>query len=114
MLRSKARWHEDGEKSTKYFYSLEKRNQVRKQIGKLQLADGKTITDSKSILQESRDFDQRLYNSSSTKSDSIQDEIFLENVPKLSKEEKMSCEGLLRGCLCNFRPLDPGQVYDFL
>ena len=20
----------------------------------------------------------------------------------------------LRGCLCNFRPLDPGQVYDFL
>ena len=40
MLRSKARWHKDGEKSTKYFYSLEKRNQVRKQIGKLQLADG--------------------------------------------------------------------------
>ena len=61
----------------------------------MQLADGKTITDSKSILQESRDFYQRLYNSSSTKSNSIQDEIFLENVPKLSEEEKKSCEELL-------------------
>ena len=37
MLRSKARWHEKGEKSTKYFYNLEKRNNVRKQIRKLQL-----------------------------------------------------------------------------
>ena len=61
----------------------------------MQLADGKTITDSKSILQESRDFYQRLYNSCSTKSNSIQDEIFLENVPKLSEEEKKSREGLL-------------------
>ena len=61
----------------------------------MQLADGKTITDSKIILQESRDFYQLLYNSSSTKSNSIQDEIFLENVPKLSEEEKKSCEGLL-------------------
>ena len=26
ILRSKVRWHEDGERNTKYFYSLEKRN----------------------------------------------------------------------------------------
>ena len=32
---------------------------------------------------------------SSIKSDSIQEKIFLENVPKLTEEEKMSCEGLL-------------------
>ena len=42
MLRSKTRWHLES--------SLEKRNQFPKQIGKLQLADGKTITGSKSIL----------------------------------------------------------------
>ena len=29
ILRSKARWYEEGEKSTKYFLSLEKSNKVR-------------------------------------------------------------------------------------
>ena len=32
IVRSRARWHEHGEKSTKYFLSLEKRNHVRKHI----------------------------------------------------------------------------------
>ena len=32
ILRSKTRWHEEGEKSTKYFMSLEKRNQSSKCI----------------------------------------------------------------------------------
>ena len=34
LLRSKARWVAEGEKITKYFYSLEKRNFISKQMGK--------------------------------------------------------------------------------
>ena len=30
IIRARARWHEHGEKSTKYFLNLEKRNHVKK------------------------------------------------------------------------------------
>ena len=36
IIRARARWHEHGEKSTKYFFNLEKRNHVKKHIRKLQ------------------------------------------------------------------------------
>ena len=39
VIRSKAMWHEHGEKSTKYFYSLEKRNYTKKHMRKLRLDD---------------------------------------------------------------------------
>ena len=38
IIRSRARWHEHGEKSSKYFLSLEKRNHIRKHIRKLCLS----------------------------------------------------------------------------
>ena len=34
IIRARARWHEHGEKSTKYFSNLEKRNHVKKNIRK--------------------------------------------------------------------------------
>ena len=41
---------ENGEKPTKYFYNLEKRNYNRKTIFELELEDGEVITDGKEIL----------------------------------------------------------------
>ena len=38
IIRSRARWHEHGEKNSKYFLNLEKRNHVRKHIRKLRLS----------------------------------------------------------------------------
>ena len=35
IVRARARWHEYGEKSNKYFLNLEKRNHIRKHIRKL-------------------------------------------------------------------------------
>ena len=32
ILRSKVRWYEDGERNTRYFYNLEKRNYEKKTI----------------------------------------------------------------------------------
>ena len=37
-VRTRARWHEYGEKSSKYFLNLEKRNNIKKHIRKLTLA----------------------------------------------------------------------------
>ena len=34
IIRARARWHEHGERSTKYFLNLEKRNHVKKHIRK--------------------------------------------------------------------------------
>ena len=35
IIRSRARWHEHGEKNSKYFLNLEKRNNIKKHIKKL-------------------------------------------------------------------------------
>ena len=40
ILRSKARWYENGERNSKYFLNLEKRNYLRKKITKLKLSNG--------------------------------------------------------------------------
>ena len=39
ILRSRARWHEQGEHNTKYFLNLEKRNHCRKNVTKLKIND---------------------------------------------------------------------------
>lgn len=44
ILRSRARWHEQGERNSKYFYGLEKRNYSRKVVTKLKLSDSSYTT----------------------------------------------------------------------
>ena len=61
MIRSKARWIELGEKNTKYFCALEKRNYKTKHITKLLKSDGTEVSDPKLILQEEKLFYQKLY-----------------------------------------------------
>ena len=61
MVRSRARWVENGEKPTKYFCGLEKRNFVNKTIDKIELGDGTIITDQKLILKEVEKFYTKLY-----------------------------------------------------
>ena len=39
ILRSKVRWHEEGERNTKYFYSLEKRHHDIKTVSKLKVGE---------------------------------------------------------------------------
>jgi len=53
IVRAKARWHEHGERSTKYFLNLEKRNHVKKHIRKLVIS-GAISTDPYQILSEQK------------------------------------------------------------
>lgn len=55
VIRARARWHEHGERSSKYFLNLEKRNHVKKHIRRLKIS-GSTKTDPFNILSEQKRF----------------------------------------------------------
>ena len=60
MIRSKARWCEQGERNSKYFYRLERRNHGTKYITELKLSDKTTTTKPKEILNEEYRFYKEL------------------------------------------------------
>ena len=55
IVCARARWHEHGERSTKYFLNLERRNHVKKHIRKLVIS-GAITTDPYQILSEQKKF----------------------------------------------------------
>ena len=61
MFRSKAKWYEQGEKNTKYFFSLEKAKYNAKTCYKILNQEGKEITKPAEILSLQRDFYSELY-----------------------------------------------------
>ena len=92
IVRARARWYEHGERSTKYFLNLEKRNHVKKHIKKLVIS-GAITTDPYQILSEQKNWYYNLYKTTAVDTNSIKP--FLNNlsVPQLSEEQKLSCEG---------------------
>ena len=103
ILRSKIRWAEAGEKNTKYFLNLEKKNAIDKHICQLLTTDGETITDPKTILLEQRRFFEKLYSEPdsihSTSNDYLND-TFVNTLPQLSEDESKTCEGLVTESEC--------------
>ena len=45
IIRSRIQWHEEGERSTKFFLGLEKANAIKKTMRKLYLPNGNMTTD---------------------------------------------------------------------
>ena len=79
--RSRARWHEHGEKNSKYFLNLENRNHIRKHVIR---------SDPFEILQAEKEFYESLYKS---RRDGMQrNEAYFNYeelpIPKLSEECK--------------------------
>ena len=97
ILRSKARWHEHGERNTRYFFNLEKRNHTRKTVTKLEIGDNKYVNDQFAILEEEKRFYESLYKSQNIDNDTFLESPFLkpQNITPLTQEEMESCEGLL-------------------
>ena len=60
-FRSRARFACEGEKSSKYFFNLEKRNYFSKNIRCLHTEDGRVISEQNRILREQRNFYKTLY-----------------------------------------------------
>ena len=59
IVRSRVRWHEHGEKNSKYFFNLEKRNHIKKHIQKLRLS-GVITTDPFEVLDAVKTFYENL------------------------------------------------------
>ena len=113
ILRSRTRWHNEGEKNTKYFLNLEKRHYRQGTISRLKKSENDFATTDKEILQECESFFKDLY-SSKLKTDSILPEtdfFFSENDTVLSNEERDSIEGYLTEleCLNALKDMEPDK-----
>lgn len=97
LIRTRARWIEEGEKPTKYFANLEKRNFVNKNITKLTTDDNRHITDQSELLKCAFEFYKSLYEN---KDDPIgvlnlDDLIHSSDVAKIRKSD----HSILEGCI---------------
>ncbi|KAK3084078.1 hypothetical protein FSP39_007782 [Pinctada imbricata] len=95
MVRTRARWIEEGEKPSKYFCSMERRNYVNKTLTKLLDDNDRVITHQTEILDTIKSFYKDLYSSR----DEILNDIDLNstfsdsNIPKLNENQKLTLEG---------------------
>ena len=102
IFRSKVRWTQEGEKPTKYFFNIEKKNFNKKVISELKTgSDGNIIIDEAEIMKEIHSFYAQLYKSemeSDVNQDNLKDfedftnELF---IPRLSNPERDAIEGKL-------------------
>ena len=94
LIRSRARWVEHGEKPSKYFCTLEKRNFVSKRMISLINKNDDELFDFDLINQEVYNFYRDLYKS---KEDSIENvdlnEILKPDTPKLTDDQALNLEG---------------------
>ena len=96
QIRSRIKWIESGEKSTKYFLNLEKSRQTKKSIINLYDSNGNLLTNQDEILNRGKEFYGNLYKSVEPDLNHITEYIqTLEIEEKLSEEDKNHCEGLL-------------------
>ena len=88
MLRSKAKFVEEGEKNSKYFLNLEKRNYSEKYMKSVITSQGSNITDASEIINEQAKYYENLYTSS--KKNRSQCDGFFNGyeIPQLSNEQK--------------------------
>ncbi len=63
MFRCRAKWHEEGEKTSKYFFNLEKSRFNKRVMKSTYLPDGTLTSDPNKILKELSDFFRRLFSS---------------------------------------------------
>ena len=78
IVRSRARWHEHGEKKSKYFLNLEKRDHIKKHIRKLYIS-GTISMDPFQIMDPQKSFCSKLYRRQQTNQNSAEAKRYLDN-----------------------------------
>ena len=95
FIRSRAKFVEEDEKCTKFFFQQEKRNSKVKHIKCLNI-DNKTITDPKHILDEQAKFYSNLYTQKTDLNNCVNEcSLFDTLIPNLSEEEKLLCDEII-------------------
>ena len=99
IFRSKAKWFREGEVSSKFFFSLEKKRYMEKNMNCIIDDNGRIITDQDEILDEQTRFYANLYRRNPSANFRLQRENW---EPHLTSEESESCE----------QPLSKGELFD--
>ena len=115
IIRSRARWYNEGEKNTKYFFGLEKRHFNGKTVRNLKIDDNTVLNTDQEILHEARRFYQTLYSSKNSSSQKdIGEDLFFQqsNHCKISDDERKLCDGLLTAaeCLESLKTMEPNKT----
>ena len=94
IIRSRARWYEQGRKSNKYFLNLESSRGKKSTIRKIFREDKSLTTNPKIIMDELKGFYSNLYQANSSRGSVSLADSFLKNVPvlKLSEVQRGKCE----------------------
>ena len=93
ILRSKCNWYEEGEKSSKFFLGLEKKKATQGTILTLVKNTSTVIDNQRDILDEIRDFYKKLFSRKSHETvQSCDSFLEIQDLPKISTEDKVSCE----------------------
>ena len=111
IIRSRAQWVESGERNTKYFLNLEKRNKTNNVIHKLKTANDNVVTKNIHILSELREFYANLYTSDNVNPTVIFGEGSIGNHTKLESHEADCCDGPLTNidCISALKSLTNGK-----
>ena len=120
-IRSRVKNFEEGEKSTRYFFNLEKHNISNKIWTKIKCKDGTLKTDIRSILREQTTFFKELFTSDGI--DVAEADTLLSTVDaKLTDEEREFCEKdvsteetfkIIKQLKSNKSPGDDGIIAEF-
>ena len=101
MIRSKARWCEQGKRSTRYFFNQKLR------------VENRTLTSPDKILNEEHRYYKRLHTSSRTNPNDPRFDVFFDSstLPKLSPPQADSCDGLLttEECYVSLKSFSKGK-----
>ena len=101
QIRSRAKWTEQGERSTKYFFSLEKENIVKNTIKRLKREDGTYTNSDSDIIEEGVGFYEKLYSKENINDNDIKS--YLNDIndnKKLNDNERESLEGKITDKEC--------------
>ncbi len=96
QIRSRAKWIEDGEKSSAYFSRLENFRQTNSVIEELECKSGSTVHSDEDILMEASQFYSELYSSQKPAAEDI--DTYMNNIhfPRtLTEVQRDLCEGII-------------------
>ena len=122
-IRSRARWVEEGERPTKYFFNLEKKNISNSTIKELKTKEGVCVSSNKEILDEQYKFYDQLYEADNIAEENIQSylskindlNILKEHEAKLLEGEitENECKMALKNMKLNKSPGSDGIPVEF-
>ena len=93
-IRAKAQFLEEGEKSTRYFYSLEKSRKADQTIRVLTKDNLDVVSEPQDLLKETHNFYKQLFTAQPIDVQA-RDKFLNCTIPKLSDDARESCEGLI-------------------